>query len=291
MQHSDAHEQQHDSKPVDDACVVAIVIPAYNEEQTVVETMTAFHTVLPDAEIWVINNASTDATAQVARSALSNFRCKGGLLDEPRRGKGNAVRRAFMDIDADVYVLVDADMTYPASQAPSLIAPITAGDADMVVGDRLSGGHYARENKRPFHTFGNRLVRGLVNRLFKSQLTDIMSGYRACSHRFVKSYPVLVEGFELETDMTLHALDKRLRIVEIPVEYASRPPCCASKLSTFRDGARVLVTIWNILRHHRPFFFFGGAALLCAILGMLAGAPFSMNGSSRGTFGMCRSPS
>jgi hypothetical protein len=164
-------------------------------------------------------------------------------------------------------------MTYPAAQVQELMAPVVAGKADMVVGDRHSTGHYAAENKRALHGFGNRLVRDLVNKLFDAKLADIMSGYRVFSRRFVKSYPILVEGFEIETDMTLHALDKRFRIVEIPIDYRDRPAGSFSKLNTLRDGARVLYTIVNILRYYRPLVFFGGAAILFAILGIIAGIP------------------
>jgi glycosyltransferase involved in cell wall biosynthesis len=190
-----------------------------------------------------------------------------------RQGKGNAVRRAFLEIDADIYIIADADMTYPAGQALELMAPIMMGKADMVVGDRHSCGSYAAENKRALHGFGNRLVRDLVNKLFNANLADIMSGYRVFNRRFVKSYPILVEGFEIETDMTLHALDKRFRIVEIPIDYRDRPAGSFSKLNTLRDGAKVLNTIGNILRYYRPLVFFGGAAIFFVMLGLLAGAP------------------
>jgi glycosyltransferase involved in cell wall biosynthesis len=252
---------------------LAIILPAYNEELTIAETIEDFNKVLPNANIWVINNRSYDGTEKIATDVISRLRCGGGVINEQRPGKGNAVRRAFMDIDADIYILADADMTYPASQAPSLMAPVVSGEADMAVGDRHSAGHYAAENKRVLHGFGNRLVRDLVNKLFRSSLADIMSGYRVFNRRFVKSYPILVEGFEIETDMTLHALDKRFRIIEIPVNYRDRPAGSFSKLNTLRDGARVLSTIGNILRYYRPLFFFGGAAIFFSLLGLMAGIP------------------
>jgi glycosyltransferase involved in cell wall biosynthesis len=252
---------------------VAVILPSYNEELTIAAVIEDFHQHLPGAEIWVINNRSIDATESIARDTLMRLECPGGVINERRPGKGNAVRRAFMDIDADIYVLADADMTYPAAQARDLMAPVLVGEADMVVGDRHSAGHYAAENKRVLHGFGNRLVRGVVNKLFHANLADIMSGYRVFNRRFVKSYPILVEGFEIETDMTLHALDKRFRIVEIPVEYRGRPAGSFSKLNTIRDGAKVLNTIGNILRYYRPLIFFGGAAILFALLGFLAGLP------------------
>jgi len=252
---------------------VAIILPAFNEERTIGPTIEDFHQALPEASIWVINNRSTDATEASARSVLERLNCRGGVINEHRQGKGNAVRRGFTTVEADVYVLADADCTYPAADLCKLMAPVLAGDADMVVGDRHVGGHYANENKRAFHGFGNRLVRDLVNRLFGANLSDILSGYRVFSRRFVKTYPVLVEGFEIETDMTLHALDKRLSIVELPVEYRDRPDGSASKLNTFRDGIRVLRTLVNILRHYQPLVFFGGFALLLLVLGLVLGTP------------------
>ncbi|MBT8439172.1 MAG: glycosyltransferase family 2 protein [Gammaproteobacteria bacterium] len=258
---------------MNNSLTITVVLPAYNEEKTIAATVEDFYKFLPEAEIWVINNRSNDDTETIARDTVSRLGCKGGVINERQPGKGNAVRRAFLDIDADIYVLADADMTYPATQVRALMAPVLAGEADMVVGDRHSAGHYTEENKRALHGFGNRLVRDLVNKLFRANLADIMSGYRVFSRRFVKSYPILVEGFEIETDMTLHALDKRFRIVEIPVEYCNRPAGSFSKLNTLRDGARVLSTIGNILRYYRPLKFFGGAAILFALLGLVAGIP------------------
>lgn len=252
---------------------IAVILPAYNEELTIAGTIEDFFSHLPEAEIWVVNNRSSDATESVAHDTLRRLGAKGGILNERRPGKGNAVRRAFLELDADIYVLADADMTYPAERVRELMAPVIAGEADMVVGDRHSAGHYAAENKRPMHGFGNTLVRDLVNKLFNAQLADIMSGYRVFGRRFVKSYPILVEGFEIETDMTLHALDKRFRIVEIPVNYRDRPPGSHSKLSTLRDGARVLNTISNILRYYRPMVFFGAMAIICTLAGLLAAVP------------------
>lgn len=252
---------------------IAIVLPAYNEELTVAATMEDFHKELPTASIWVVNNRSTDATERLALETFQRLGCEGGLLNEPRPGKGNAVRRALLDIDADIYVLADADLTYPASDVHALLEPVITNQADMVVGDRHSEGRYEAENKRALHGFGNRLVRNLVNRLFGAELADIMSGYRVFNRRFVKSYPILVEGFEIETDMTLHALDKRFRIVEIPSNYRDRPEGSFSKLNTVKDGIRVLRTISNILRYYRPLWFFGGMAILFAILGLVAAVP------------------
>lgn len=252
---------------------ITVILPAYNEEITIGESITTFHRALPDAEIVVVDNCSTDATSAIAKATLSRLSASGRVISEWRKGKGNAVRRAFREIEADVYLLVDADLTYPPEQSRELIQPILDNEADMVVGDRLSGGHYSRENKRPFHDWGNKLVRKLVNGLFRADLADIMSGYRAFSRAFVKSYPILVDGFELETDMTLHALDKRFRIREIPVAYQDRPPGSFSKLSTFTDGARVLFTFAQILRYYRPLQFFGSLAILFGLLGLASGVP------------------
>lgn len=261
------------NKPMGTRQDVAVILPAYNEELTIEATVRDFHSALPDAAIWVINNRSADQTESIARGTIAALGCRGGVINEMRPGKGNAVRRGFLEIDADVYILADADMTYPASEVLHLMEPVVSGNADMVVGDRHSAGHYAAENKRAFHGFGNRIVRDLVNVLFRSKLADIMSGYRVFNRRFVKNYPILVEGFEIETDMTLHALDKRFRIVELPVNYKDRPDGSVSKLNTFSDGLKVLFTIGNILRYYRPMLFFGAAASLLALVGLLAGLP------------------
>lgn len=252
---------------------IVVILPAYNEEKTVAATIEEFYSALPEASVWVVNNRSTDSTEMIAAVTLNKLQCPGGVINESRIGKGNAVRRAFQDIEADIYVLADSDFTYPASQARLLIAPVINDDADMVVGDRHSMGYYASENKRALHGFGNRLVKNLVNKLFNSNLHDILSGYRVFNRRFVKNYPILVEGFEIETDITLHALDKRFRIIEISVEYRDRPPGSHSKLNTFRDGFRVLITIGNILRYYRPLLFFGALCIVASSLGLIAGIP------------------
>jgi len=252
---------------------IAIILPAYNEELTVAETMEGFYRELPTANIIVVNNNSNDQTGAVARQALARMGARGCVIDEFGQGKGNAVRRAFMDVDADIYIMADADQTYPPDAVHKLIEPIAGNRADMVVGDRLSGGGYRRENKRRFHSIGNEIVSFLVNKLFSANLSDIMSGYRVFSRRFVKNYPILVSGFQLETDMTLHALDKRFRILEIPVAYKDRPDGSLSKLNTFTDGTRVLFTIAQILRHYRPLWFFGAAAVVLGSVGLLTAIP------------------
>jgi glycosyltransferase involved in cell wall biosynthesis len=252
---------------------VAIILPALNEELTVEATVSAFNAALPDARIYVINNGSSDRTASIAANTLRKLGESGAVIDEPRKGKGNALRRAFHDIEADIYVLCDADNTYPANRIKDLIAPIHEGRADMVVGDRLSSGDYRRENDRPLHNFGNRLLQWTINILFRAHLVDITSGYRAFTRAFVKNYPILVEGFQIETDMTLHALDKRFRIVELPVEYRNRPPGSVSKLSTVSDGAKVLFAIVQILRYYRPLLFFGALSVFFVIVGLTAAKP------------------
>ena len=203
---------------------IAILIPCYNEEITVAKVITDFKKELPDALIYVYNNNSTDNTLQIAYE-------NGAIVkNEYRQGKGNVVRSMFRDIDADVYVLVDGDNTYPANMVHQLIKPILMETADMVVGDRISNGTYKKQNKRLFHDFGNGMVKYTINRLFKTNLKDVMSGYRAFSRTFVKNIPILSKGFEVETEMTLHALDKRFIIKEIPIEYKDRPNKSKSKL-------------------------------------------------------------
>lgn len=216
---------------------VAILIPCWNEERTIGKVVTDFRRELPDATVYVGDNNSTDATVAVAREA-------GALvIHVPQRGKGAVARAMFAGIDAGVYVMVDGDDTYPAPAVHKLIRPIRSGLADMTVGDRRTAGEYGRQNKRPFHNVGNALVTRSVNLLFRSQLTDIMSGYRALSQGFVKSLSIPGDGFELETQITLHALKSRVTILEFPIEYRDRPPDSPSKLRTVGDGIRVLRTI------------------------------------------------
>ena len=252
---------------------IALILPAYNEAATIEAVILAFHEALPQASIYVIDNNSSDDTGALANATLTKIAAQGRVIHEPRQGKGNALRRAFQAIEADVYLLADADLTYPAERAQDMIAPILRGDADMVVGDRHSGGHYLEQNKRRLHGLGNQLVNRLVNYFFDARLRDIMSGYRAFSRTFVKTCPVLAPGFQVETDITLHALDKRFRILEIPVEYVDRPSGSVSKLNTMTDGARVLFTIFQILRYYKPVAFFGSIALLAMLLGLVASVP------------------
>ena len=246
---------------------VAVLIPCYNEAQTIAGVVADFRRVLPSAGIWVYDNNSTDGTGEIARKAGAFVR------REYRQGKGFVVRSMFAEIDADVYVLVDGDDTYPAEAAPALIAAVAEGRADMAVGDRLTNGTYREQNKRRFHDLGNGLVRGAINLLFRAGIRDVMTGYRAFSRRFVKNFPVMTGGFEIETEMTLHALDKRFAVEQIPIDYRDRPEGSASKLHTFRDGARVIRTLLSIFKDYKPLSFYGGLALLFFLLGLAAGVP------------------
>ncbi|WP_342617364.1 glycosyltransferase family 2 protein [Rhodoferax sp. GW822-FHT02A01] len=252
---------------------IAIILPAYNEEVTIESVIIEFNAALPEAEIYVINNNSKDRTAEIARSTLSNIGCKGSVIDEFQQGKGNAMRRAFLDIDVDIYVLADADLTYPAGRVRDLIAPVLSGQADMVVGDRHSGGHYSEQNKRSLHGFGNELVKKMINMFFQSSLKDIMSGYRVFNRKFVKNYPILVAGFQIETELTLHALDKRFRIMELEIEYVDRPEGSYSKLNTIADGVKVIFTIFHIFRHYKPLRFYGFISLMMVITGVVSAIP------------------
>lgn len=237
---------------------IAVLIPCYNEAATVEAVVTSFRTILPDADIYVYDNNSTDQTAALAEKAGAIVR------HEPCQGKGNVIRRMFREVDADCYIMVDGDNTYPAENAPDMVDLVLNQQIDMVIGDRLSS-TYFEENKRPFHNLGNRIVRSLVCRLWHTQVRDIMTGYRAFSRRFIKLFPVMTSQFEIETEMTIHALDKRFMLREIPVAYRDRPEGSVSKLNTFGDGFKVLKTIFTLFKEYRPMRFFGWLALLTAI--------------------------
>ncbi len=252
---------------------IAIILPAYNEEITIKRTIENFYEALPEAEIVVVNNNSSDSTGAIAEQVFKDLNAKGRVINESQQGKGFAVRHAFQKINADIYVMCDADQTYPADKVKELIEPVADGNADMVVGDRHSLGNYQSENKRRYHNIGNKVVRSLINRLFRAHLQDIMSGYRAYNRRFVKNYPILVPGFELETDMTLHALDKRFKIVEVPITYNDRPEGSNSKLNTFRDGAKVVFVIFQLLRYYRPLVFFGLLSMLFVCMSFISAIP------------------
>ena len=250
---------------------IAIIIPAYNESNTIEGVVLDFHKHCPGATIWVVDNNSSDETSALAGQTIERLGCDGGVLFVKKQGKANAVRRAFADIKSDIYVFVAADLPYPASDLNKMLAPVLKGEADMVVGDRHHGGVYAEENKRDFHDFGNALVRQLINTLFSADLNDIMSGYRVFTRQFVKHYPVLCEGFELETELTIHALQYRYTVVEVPISYRDRPEGSESKLNTFLDGFRVLKTIFMIFKNNKPLVFFSTLSFLIFLGGVLAG--------------------
>ena len=239
---------------------IAILIPCYNESQTIEKVITDFRNELPEADIFVYDNNSTDCTAEIAARA-------GAIVcHEYRQGKGNVIRSMFRNIEADCYLMIDGDDTYPAENAQEMVNLVLNKGVDMVIGDRLSSTYFT-ENKRPFHNTGNRAVRFLINTLFKSNVKDIMTGYRAFSPLFVKTFPVLSKGFEIETEMTIHALDKNFLLEEVPVGYRDRPEGSISKLNTVSDGIKVLKTIATLFREYRPFYFF---STVSAILWLIA---------------------
>ncbi len=245
---------------------IAVLIPCYNEAKTIEKVVKDYKKVLPNADIYVYDNNSTDHTDKIAKGA-------GAIVKyEYKQGKGNVIRSMFKDIDADCYLMIDGDDTYPKENAKEMCDYILSGQADMVIGDRLSSTYFI-ENKRPFHNFGNKLVRGLINTLFKSNVKDIMTGYRAFSYEFVKTFPVLSKGFEIETEMTIHALDKNFLIKEIPVEYRDRPNGSVSKLNTYSDGIKVLKTIARLFKEYKPTIFFSLISLIFLIIAFIFGVP------------------
>ena len=228
---------------------IAVLIPCYNESKTIAKVVGDFKKQLPEANIYVYDNNSTDNTADIARQAGAIVRY------EQRQGKGNVVRRMLADIEADCYLLVDGDDTYPSDNAKEMCDIVLNEHYDMVIGDRLSS-TYFQENKRPFHDYGNRFVRYAINQIFHSDIKDIMTGYRALSRHLVMSVPLLSEGFEIETELTINVLDNQLRIKQIPVEYRDRPIGSTSKLSTFKDGIKIIGTIFRLFRDYKPLVFF-----------------------------------
>lgn len=240
---------------------IAVLIPCYNESQTIEKVVTEFRQALPEAVVYVYDNNSTDDTAQLAEKAGAIVR------QEYQQGKGNVIRRMFRDIDANCYIMVDGDDTYPAEAAPAMVAKVLERNVDMVIGDRLSS-TYFEENKRPFHNFGNSLVRWSINTLFHTKIQDIMTGYRAFSYQFVKTFPVLSQGFEIETEMTIHAADKNMFMENVIIEYRDRPEGSESKLNTYVDGVKVLATIAGLFRNYKPMAFFGMVSVLLAALGI-----------------------
>lgn len=228
---------------------IAVLIPCYNESKTIAKVVGDFKKQLPEADIYVYDNNSTDNTADIARQAGAIVRY------EQRQGKGNVVRRMLADIEADCYLLVDGDDTYPSDNAKEMCDIVLNEHYDMVIGDRLSS-TYFQENKRPFHDYGNRFVRYAINQIFHSDIKDIMTGYRALSRHLVMSVPLLSEGFEIETELTINVLDNQLRIKQIPIEYRDRPIGSTSKLSTFKDGIKIIGTIFRLFRDYKPLVFF-----------------------------------
>ena len=240
---------------------IAVLIPCYNEEKTIAKVVSDVKKFLPEAVTYVYDNNSTDRTVELATEAGAIIR------HEYAQGKGNVIRRMFREIDADCYLMIDGDDTYPADNARQMCDFVLQGGVDMVIGDRLSS-TYFEENKRPFHNFGNSLVRTLINRLFHSNVKDIMTGYRAFSRCFVKHFPVLSRGFEIETEMTIHALDKNFLLKEVPIKYRDRPEGSVSKLNTYSDGFKVLMTIARLFRDYKPFVFFTSVFLLCLLIAL-----------------------
>lgn len=238
---------------------IAVLIPCYNESQTIEKVVREYREALPEADVYVYDNNSTDGTDEIALRAGAIVRY------EYRQGKGNVVRSMFRDIDADCYLMIDGDDTYPAENARQMVDLVLDKGVDMVIGDRLSSTYFT-ENKRPFHNSGNRVVRYLINKLFNNDVRDIMTGYRAFSRLFVKSFPVLSKGFEIETEMTIHAVDKNFLLEEVPVTYRDRPEGSESKLNTFSDGFRVLRTIASLFREYKPFKFFLSVAVLLWVI-------------------------
>ncbi|MBO6242288.1 MAG: glycosyltransferase [Butyrivibrio sp.] len=241
---------------------IAVLIPCYNEEKTIGKVIRDAKAALPDATIYVYNNNSKDRTAEIAKAEGAVVR------NEYMQGKGNVIRRMFREIDALVYVMVDGDDTYPMESAPEMVDLVLNHNSDMVVGDRLSSTYY-EENKRPFHNFGNNLVRGSINRLFNCNIRDIMTGFRAFSYEFVKTFPVLSKGFEIETEMTIHAVYNNMQIDNVIIDYRDRPEGSESKLNTYADGFKVLKTIARLYRSYKPFGFFTIFAVLLTILSLI----------------------
>jgi len=246
---------------------IAVLIPCYNESLTIKKVINDFQRELPTANIYVYDNNSTDNTYEIALN-------EGAIVKkEPRQGKGNVIRQMFFDIEADYYLMVDGDDTYPAENSQELIAALREGRADMVIGDRLSNGTYFNENKRAFHDFGNNLVKNSINRLYQANIKDVMTGYRGFNRMFVKSFPVMSSGFQIETEFTIHALDKRFKLIEIPIDYRDRPEGSESKLDTYSDGIKVMLTILKMFKDYKPLLFFSVFSAIFFLLGLIFGIP------------------
>ncbi|MEG0071337.1 MAG: glycosyltransferase family 2 protein [Raoultibacter sp.] len=255
------------SEPDTHSKEIAVLIPCYNEAITIAKVIQDFKRALPEATIYVYDNNSSDETAAIARAEGVVVRT------ETRQGKGNVVRQMLRDVEADYYLMVDGDDTYPAEAARALLAPLQENLADMTVGDRLSNGTYTKENDRAFHNFGNNLVRFLIKLIYGFEFSDVMTGYRAFNAVFAKTMPVLSPGFEIETELSIHAVDKRWRIVEVPIDYRDRPEGSESKLDTVSDGIRVLFTIASLFKDYRPLVLFSWVGLVFCIIGLIVGIP------------------
>lgn len=245
---------------------IAVLIPCYNEAATIEKVVTDMKTALPEAVIYVYDNNSSDATAEIAARAGAIVR------REPAQGKGNVIRRMFREVDAQCYLMTDGDDTYPAEFAPQMCQGVLEGQADMVIGDRLSSTYFT-ENKRPFHNLGNTLVRGAINLMFRTDIKDVMTGYRAFSYQFIKTFPVLSKGFEIETEMTIHAVQKNMHCKNVVIQYRDRPEGSESKLNTYSDGFKVLLTIARLFKNYRPLGFFSLLALALLLISAVFFAP------------------
>ena len=245
---------------------IAVLIPCYNEEKTIAKVVKDAKAILPEAVIYVYDNNSKDRTVELAKEAGAVIR------HEYMQGKGNVIRRMFREIDAQCYIMVDGDDTYPMEYAAEMVKKVLEYNADMVVGDRLSTTYFT-ENKRPFHNFGNSLVRGSINLLFKSEIKDIMTGYRAFSYQFVKTFPVMSKGFEIETEMTIHAVNNNMQVENVLVDYRDRPEGSESKLNTYSDGMKVLMTIARLFREYKPFPFFSMVTAVLMLVALVFFAP------------------
>lgn len=245
---------------------IAVLIPCYNESKTIEKVVKDYKNALPEADIYVYDNNSTDGTDEIARKAGAIVRY------ERKQGKGNVIRSMFREIEADCYLMIDGDDTYPAESAREMCNYVLNDNVDMVIGDRLSSTYFT-ENKRAFHNFGNRIVRWSINTIFRSKINDIMTGYRAFSYQFAKSYPVLSKGFEIETEMTIHAIDKNFTLKEIPVQYRDRPEGSVSKLKTYKDGVKVIKTIATLFKEYKPGLFFNLISLIIFIIAAILAIP------------------
>lgn len=248
---------------------IAIIIPVYNEQSTIQNVILDFYNYLSttkyDFKLYIIDNNSTDNTQKIAEQTIAQYNVPAIIMFVKKQGKANAIKEAFYAIDAKVYIMVDGDSTYWAKDLEMLIQPVLNNEADMVIGNRLSSGAYQQQTKRPFHEFGNKLVKNLINLLFKANIEDVMTGYRACNNKIVKNYPIIYGGFELETDLTIFALYHRFKLSEVAIKYTDRPKGSHSKLNTYRDGIKVLIIIFNLFRNYKPLQFFGTIGLILFI--------------------------